>query len=175
MIQKLLTCNCLYFGFEVYFQLRNEGLNLICLQPNCCHLKHDLSSTILSYPASTALLLASNTSFSNFSFSRSKDFYRIFNFLLALSSTWSAKNFACSAVFCLSKTAKYNPFDFPCELELRVTAEGWKWTEVQEWQDIFDFDLPFLSLEGLDVSHDLADLLDNCENISSSLFFLFNP
>lgn len=45
---------------------------------------------------------------------------------------------------------------------------------MREWTEIFDFDLPFLSLEDLHVSHDLADLLDNCENILPSLFFLFN-
>lgn len=45
---------------------------------------------------------------------------------------------------------------------------------MREWTEIFDFDLPFLSLEDLHVLHDLADSLDNCKKILPSLVFLFN-
>ena len=36
---------------------------------------------------------------------------------------------------------------------------------MRQWTEIFDFDLFFLLLEDLDVSRNLADLLDNSANI----------
>ena len=57
--------------------------------------------------------------------------------------------------------------------ELSVLTEGWEWTEVCEWTEIFDLEFLFLSLEDLDVSHDLSNLLDNSGNIVSSLSLPF--
>ena len=98
-----------------------------------------LSSNLLLYSATMALLLALNVSFSIFSTSRSKDFSRTLRFLLALFSSWSAKCFACSAALRLSKTVNYDAFDFSFELQLRVRTEGWQWTEITEWTERFDF------------------------------------
>ena len=42
-----------------------------------------------------------------------------------------------------------------------------------EWTKMLDFDLYFLSLEDLDMSHDLADLFGNSQNILTSLSFPF--
>ena len=42
-------------------------------------------------------------------------------------------------------------------------------SEMREWTKRFDFDLNFISLEDLDVSSELADVLNNSEN----LLFLF--
>ena len=142
MTQKSLTCDCLYFHFEVCFQLTNDGLNSIFLLPNFWNVTLFIKSTLIFCyygltPCFKRLIF-------NFFFSRSKDFSRVFSFLLELSSTWSTKSFACLAVFRLYETAKYDALDFPCEVKLRVRTEGWEWTEVREWTERFYFELLFL-------------------------------
>ena len=96
-------------SFWNWFSFNKRLPNLNLLLPNellSCE-TWLLSPNILSYYATLILLLASNASFSFFFF-----FSQVLNislelliyFFLVLSSTWSAKRFAYSAVFCLLKS-----------------------------------------------------------------------
>ena len=70
--QKSLKCDCLYVHFEIYFQVTDDFMTIVCLPPRYlifCY--YDLA------PCFKHLIF-------NFFFSSFKDFSEIFTFLLAL-------------------------------------------------------------------------------------------
>ena len=162
-------------SFWNWFSFNKRLPNLNLLLPNellSCE-TWLLSPNILSYYATLILLLASNASFLIFFFSSSKYFSRTFNFFFSTFFYLICQTLCILGCFLPLKIAKYDVFVFPCEVQLCVWTEGCKWTELHEWTERFDIGLLFLLLDDSDVTRDLADLLDNYENILCSLPYRF--